>query len=97
VIPHLSRPLPIVSHARQRSSTLPTAAIAAPSNNVKNHLSRVLAPILGPHNLNRLVLGLVTRDLNLSTRLLAEIVDSGASGSDDEPSSHYVSIAYIVV
>jgi hypothetical protein len=80
------RALQILPHTRLHLSAFPTAAaVATLGDNVKDHLSRLLTPILGPDNLNSLVLGLVTRDLDLSASLLAEIVDSRTTGTDDEP------------
>jgi hypothetical protein len=73
-------------HTRLYLSAFPTAtAVTALGDDVKNHLSRLLTPVLGPNNLNSLVLGLIAGDLDLSASLLAEVVDGSTTGADDEP------------
>jgi hypothetical protein len=59
--------------------------VAALRNNVDNHLARFLAPLPCAHNLNSLVLRLVTRHLDLGSSLLAEVVNRATTGADDEP------------
>jgi hypothetical protein len=79
------RALQILPHTRLRLSAFPTAAaVTALGDDIKDHLSRLLTPIFGTDNLNRLVLGLVAGDLDLSASLLAEVVDGSTTGADDE-------------
>ena len=68
-----------------RLSALSTTAITTLGDDVKDHLASVFTAVLGTNNLNSLVLGLVTGNLDLGTSLLAEVVDGSTTGSDDEP------------
>lgn len=61
------------------------ATVTTLGDNVEDQLASLLATVFGTDNLNGLILGLVTGDLDLGTRLLAKIVDGGTSRSDNEP------------
>jgi hypothetical protein len=61
------------------------ATVATLGDDIKNHLARLFAAVLGTDNLDSLILGLVARYLDLGACLLAEVVDGAASRSDDEP------------
>jgi hypothetical protein len=69
---------------RQSISLLATA-IATLRHNVEDQLACLLTPFLGTNNLDCLVLGLVTGDLDLGAGLLAKVVDSATTGTDDKP------------
>jgi hypothetical protein len=64
---------------------LAPAPVAAAGHNLQNHLARLLAPVARADNLDSFVLGLVARDLDLGSGLLAQVVDGAAAGADDEP------------
>lgn len=68
-----------------RLGALPTTAVTTFGHNVEDQLASLFASVPGADNLNSFILGLVTRDLNLGARLLAEVVDGGATRSDNEP------------
>jgi hypothetical protein len=69
-----------------RLSAFPAAAaVATLGDDIKDHLARLFATVLGADNLDSFILGLVAGYLDLSTRLLAEVIDGAASRSDDEP------------
>jgi hypothetical protein len=74
------------TRVKKRLSALPTTTAITPlGDNVKDHLAGLFAAVLGSDNLDGLVLGLVTGDLDLCARLLAEIVYGGTTGSDNKP------------
>lgn len=67
-------------------SAVPTSTtITTLGDDVKDQPASLFTTILGTDNLNSLILGLVTRDLDLSTSLLAKIIDGGTARSDNEP------------
>lgn len=70
-----------------RLGALPTTAVTTFGHNVEDQLASLFASVPGADNLNGLILGLVTGDLDLGTRLLAEVVDGGATRSDNEPAT----------
>jgi len=65
-------------------SAVPTATVSTLGNDVEDHLASLFATLPGTDNLNGLVLGLVTGDLDLGARLLAKVVDGSTSRSDNE-------------
>lgn len=73
----------------EKSVITPTAAaVSALSDNFQYHLASLFTPILSTCDLDSLILGLVTGDLDLGAGLLAEVVDRAATGTDNEPTSY---------
>jgi hypothetical protein len=80
-----SSPVKRIDAAVSGRKSLLATTVAALGNNVENQLARLLAALLCAHNLNGLVLRLVTRHLDLGASLLAEVVNCATTGADDEP------------
>lgn len=77
----------LTSHLEPRV-LLATAAIATLRHNVQNHLACLLAAVPGADDLDGFIHGLVTGNLDLGARLLAEVVDGATPGANDEPILH---------
>lgn len=74
-----------LDHEFMHLGALPTTAVTTFGHNIEDQLASLFTSVPGADNFNGLILGLVTGDLDLGTRLLAKLVDGRATRSDNEP------------